>query len=173
MAAVRWICISDLHLGALNSVLTSVSADGEHVDKSSTSPVTAALCDGLRSLSEREHDPRLVLDAYLLRSLAVAGYAPALDECAVCGATAPQATGGLRAFGLVSGGLTCQACRVPGSATPAAGTVALMSALLRGDWTHADASERRHQLECSGLTAAYLQWHLEHSIRSLKHVEHA
>ena len=37
----------------------------------------------------------------------------------------------------------------------------------------ADASERRHQLECSGLTAAYLQWHLEHSIRSLRHVEHA
>jgi DNA repair protein RecO (recombination protein O) len=114
-----------------------------------------------------------VLDAYLLRSLAVAGYAPALDECAVCGATAPQATGGLRAFGLASGGLTCRACRAPGSATPAAGTVALMSALLRGDWAHADASERRHQLECSGLTAAYLQWHLEHSIRSLKHVEHA
>jgi len=131
------------------------------------------LVGGLRSLSEAEHDPRLVLDAFLLRSLAVAGYAPALDECAVCGAAAPQATGGLRAFGLASGGLTCQACRVPGSATPAAGTVALMSALLRGDWARADASERRHQLECSGLTAAYLQWHLEHSIRSLKHVEHA
>src|ERR1700757_926478 len=30
-------------------------------------------------------DSRLVLDAYFLRSLAVAGYAPALDECARCG----------------------------------------------------------------------------------------
>ena len=34
------------------------------------------LVGGLRTLGAREHDPRLVLDAYLLRSLAVAGYAP-------------------------------------------------------------------------------------------------
>jgi DNA repair protein RecO (recombination protein O) len=52
-------------------------------------------------------------------------------------------------------------------------TVALMSALLRGDWAQADAAQQRHQVECSGLVAAYLQWHLEHSIRSLRHVEHA
>ena len=43
------------------------------------------LVGGLRALGEGAHDPRLVLDAYLLRTLAVAGYAPALDECAVCG----------------------------------------------------------------------------------------
>jgi DNA repair protein RecO (recombination protein O) len=48
-----------------------------------------------------------------------------------------------------------------------------MSALLRGDWGLADASERRYRVECSGLVAAYVQWHLEHSIRSLRHVEHA
>ena len=61
MPAVRWICISDLHLGALNSVLTSVQPDGEHVDQSSTSPVTAALCDGLRSLSEGHEPPQLIV----------------------------------------------------------------------------------------------------------------
>ncbi|MDQ2739520.1 MAG: DNA repair protein RecO, partial [Actinomycetota bacterium] len=33
------------------------------------------LIGGLRSLGDGSHDPRLVLDAYLLRSLAVAGYA--------------------------------------------------------------------------------------------------
>ena len=47
------------------------------------------LVGGLRALGEGEHDPRLVLDAYLLRTLAVAGYAPALDECAVCGSADP------------------------------------------------------------------------------------
>ncbi len=130
------------------------------------------LVGGLRALGEAEHDPRLVLDAYLLRSLAVAGYAPALEECAVCGTRADESTM-LRAFGIAAGGLTCQACRMPGAATPAPATIALMTALLRGDWRYADASERRHQIECSGLTAAYLQWHLEHSIRSLRHVEHA
>jgi hypothetical protein len=29
MAPIRWVCISDLHLGALNSLLTSVTPDGE------------------------------------------------------------------------------------------------------------------------------------------------
>jgi len=145
------------------------------------------LVGGLRALGEGAHDPRLVLDAFLLRSLAVAGYAPALSECALCGATdlaggnggtgapgtAGGVTGGSQAFAIAAGGLTCQSCRQPGAAMPSAHTIALMSALLRGDWAHADAAERRHQVECSGLVAAYLQWHLEHSIRSLRHVEHA
>jgi DNA repair protein RecO (recombination protein O) len=142
------------------------------------------LVGGLRALGDGTHDPRLVLDAYLLRSLAVAGYAPALDECAGCGtkvADGPDGPGSaltstaLRAFAFAigAGGLVCRSCRAPGAATPAPQTVALMSALIRGDWAHADRTERRHQAECSGLVAAYLQWHLEHSIRSLRHVEHA
>ena len=148
------------------------------------------LVGGLRALGEGVHDPRLVLDAYLLRSLAVAGYPPALDECAICGTRAPQPDpdivvdpadsdqrprppGNFRAFAIPAGGLVCGSCRAPGASTPSVQTIALMSALMSGDWPHADASERRHQVECSGLVAAYLQWHLEHSIRSLKHVEHA
>jgi DNA repair protein RecO (recombination protein O) len=133
------------------------------------------LVGGLRALGGGEHHPRLVLDAYLLRSLAVSGYAPALDECAVCGTRSGEAgtPRALRAFSIAAGGLACRDCRAPGATTPSAATISLMSALLRGDWAQADTSERRYQLECSGLTAAYLQWHLEHSIRSLKHVEHA
>jgi DNA repair protein RecO (recombination protein O) len=138
------------------------------------------LVGGLRALGEGAHDPRLILDAYLLRSLAVAGYAPALDECAVCGTRVgaddlgdPSAALRAFAFAIGAGGLVCRSCRTPGAATPAAPTIMLMNALIRGDWVHADASERRHQSECSGLVAAYLQWHLEHSIRSLRHVEHA
>ena len=147
------------------------------------------LVGGLRALGEGEHDPRLVLDAYLLRTLAVAGYAPALDECAVCGSAdpggrppgppdRPPAEGDLAqrsgscVFSVPAGGLTCRSCRPPGAATPAGATIALMRALLRGDWAQADASQPRHQVECSGLVAAYVQWHLEHTIRSLRHVEH-
>ena len=51
----------------------------------------AAAAGGLRALGEGVHSPRLVLDAFLLRSLAVAGYAPALEECAVCGSAAFRA----------------------------------------------------------------------------------
>ena len=130
------------------------------------------LIGGLRALGDAEHAPGLVLDAFLLRSLAVAGYAPALDECAVCGSPDLPADGGSRVFAIAAGGLTCRSCRPPGAAAPSAHTVALVGALLRGDWAQADAAERRHQVECSGLVAAYLQWHLEHSIRSLRHVEH-
>lgn len=125
------------------------------------------LVGGLRTLTEGEREPRLVLDAYLLRSLAVAGYAPALEECARCGAR----NGTLTAFAVAAGGMVCHSCRPPGAATPATPTVALMLALLRGDWDAAGNSDRRHRVECSGLVAAYLQWHLEHSIRSLRHVE--
>jgi DNA repair protein RecO (recombination protein O) len=142
------------------------------------------LVGGLRTLVDGGHEPRLVLDAYLLRSLAVAGYAPALDECAICGARAPseepededpaqRRSSRRRTFGVAAGGLVCTSCWAPGSASAATPTIDLMSALLRGDWGLADASERRHRVECSGLVAAYVQWHLEHSIRSLRHVEHA
>ncbi len=47
------------------------------------------LAGALRSLAERAHDPGLVLDAYLLRSLAVAGWAPSFVDCAKCGAPGP------------------------------------------------------------------------------------
>jgi trans,polycis-polyprenyl diphosphate synthase len=142
------------------------------------------LIGGLRALGEGEHDPRLILDAFLLRSLAVAGYAPALTECARCGASGSRGASGksrdggpsagdrrLPGFAIAAGGMVCASCRPPGAASPAAATVALMLALLQGDWDSADRSERRHRVECSGLVAAYLQWHLEHSIRSLRHVE--
>jgi DNA repair protein RecO (recombination protein O) len=149
------------------------------------------LVGGLRTLGEVVHDPRMVLDAYLLRSLAVAGYAPALEECARCGTRSvtgadygagpagPAAPAGRaprtgsRAFAIAVGGLVCGSCRPPGAASPASQTIALMIALLRGDWVYADASDSRHRVECSGLVAAYLQWHLEHSIRSLRLVERA
>jgi DNA repair protein RecO (recombination protein O) len=133
------------------------------------------LIGGLRTLGgtgEDAREPRLVLDAFLLRSLAVAGYAPALEECARCGAAGAAGTK-LTAFAVAAGGMVCASCRPPGAASPGPQTVALMLALLRGDWDGAMRSERRHRVECSGLVAAYLQWHLEHSIRSLRHVERA
>lgn len=131
------------------------------------------LIGGLRTLGEtgeNAREPRLVLDAYLLRSLAVAGYAPALEECAKCGGSLGRP---LVAFAVAAGGMVCAACRPPGAATPSPATVELMLALLRGDWERAMSSDRRHRVECSGLVAAHLQWHLEHSIRSLRHVERA
>jgi DNA repair protein RecO (recombination protein O) len=129
-------------------------------------PQFQLLVSGLRALSQREHPAGLVLDAYLVRSLAIAGWAASFDACARCGAPGPH-----RAFSLPGGGALCPACRVPGSATPRAETLALLGALLSGDWGRAEASDERARREASGLVSAYLQWHLERQLKSLPLVE--
>lgn len=124
------------------------------------------LAAAVRALAERAHAPGLVLDSYLLRALAVAGWAPSFADCARCGAPGPH-----RSFAVGSGGAMCPACRPPGAASPAPETLVLLAALLAGAWDVADASEERHRREGSGLVAAFLQFHLERSLRSLSMVE--
>jgi DNA repair protein RecO (recombination protein O) len=120
----------------------------------------------LRALADGEHATTLVLDAYLLRAMGVAGWAPALDACAVCGTP-----GRHRAFSVPAGGCVCAGCRPPGATYPAPATLELMSALMAGDWRVADPSEPPQRRECSGLVAAHLQWHLERGLRSLPLVD--
>ena len=67
----------------------------------------------------------------------------------------------------------CPVCRPPGSRAPAPETLALLAALLAGDWEIADACDDRHRRQGSGLVAAFLQWHLERGVRSLRLVERA
>ena len=117
---------------------------------------------GLRALAEDRHDPSLILDAFLLRSLALGGYAPSMTICSRCEKPGPH-----RYFSLVGGGSVCSDCRPSACATPAPETLELMTALLGGDWAEADASEGKYRREASGLIAAYLQWHLERGLRSL------
>jgi DNA repair protein RecO (recombination protein O) len=138
------------------------------VEKEPATQQFLLLVGGLRALSTGTHDPGLVLDAFLLRSLSVAGWAPSFHDCAKCGAPGPHS-----AFSLPSGGSVCPDCRPPGSAAPAPQTLQLLAALLAGDWEIADASEVRHRREGSGLVAAFLQWHLERGLRSLRLVERA
>lgn len=126
------------------------------------------LAGALASLAAGGHDSGLVLDAYLLRALAVAGWAPSFTDCARCGDPGPH-----RAFNIASGGVVCAQCRPGGSAAPAPETLRLLAALLSGDWGAADASDPRHRREGSGLASAYLQWHLERHVRSLRLVERA
>lgn len=124
------------------------------------------LVGGLKALTENIHDPSLILDAFLLRSLAIGGYAPSMTLCSRCEQPGPH-----RYFSLVGGGSVCAECRPSACATPAPETLSLMAALLSGDWTTADASENRNRREANGLIAAYLQWHLERGLRSLPLVE--
>ncbi|CUR54262.1 DNA repair protein recO [metagenome] len=124
------------------------------------------LIGGLRALTSPERIPGAVLDSYLLRSLAVAGYAPSFEVCARCGDPGPH-----RWFSPAAGGVLCGDCRVPGSANPSPETVLVLGALLAGDWAVVDTADPRHLKAASGLVAAYLAWHLERGLRSMAYVQ--
>ena len=124
------------------------------------------LVGGLRAMTSGDRTPAQVLDSYLLRSLAVAGYAPSFTHCARCGDPGPHGW-----FAPSAGGALCADCRVPGSASPSAHTLEVMGALLAGDWPIVATADPRHLREASGLVAAFLHWHLERGLRSLEHVE--
>ena len=66
------------------------------------------LVGALRTLARGEHAPHLILDAFLLRSLAVNGYAPTFTDCAKCGMPGPN-----RFFSVAAGRLRLR--RLPGA----------------------------------------------------------
>ena len=67
------------------------------------------LVSGLAALADEQRDPRLVIDAFLLRSLATGGWAPSFADCSQCGADGPH-----RWIHLASGGAVCELCRPSG-----------------------------------------------------------
>ena len=123
------------------------------------------LVGALRSLSRREHGASLTLDSYLLRSLSMAGWAPSFQDCSRCGAIGEHS-----AVVVQLGGIVCDDCAPPGSPRLDAQTIALLSALLTGDWEHANSTEEKTRAQATGVVAAYTQWHLERGLRSLEHV---
>jgi DNA repair protein RecO (recombination protein O) len=120
------------------------------------------LVSGLAALADDLRDPRLVIDAFLLRSLATGGWAPSFADCSQCGADGPH-----RWIHLASGGAVCEICRPPGAVSISPGTSALLGALLSGDWAVTAAASTTSRRAASGVVAAYLQMHLERDLRSL------
>ena len=128
------------------------------------------LVGALRALNDGTSDgrrpPTLILDSYLLRALGMAGYAPSFFDCARCGLAGPH-----RAFSPALGGAVCERCRPAGAARPAPETLALLGALLEGRWRDTRQVSDQVAREASGITAAFLAWHLDRNLRSLAHVE--
>jgi DNA repair protein RecO (recombination protein O) len=120
----------------------------------------------LAALAGGTHAAPRILDAYLLRSLAVSGWEAALTDCARCGLPGPH-----RWWSPLGGGTTCADCRPAGSANASTAALELMVALRDADWARADRAEERVAREVSGLVAAYTQVQLERRLRSLAQVE--
>ena len=108
------------------------------------------LVGGLRAMVSGERLSGQVLDSYLLRSMAVAGYAPSFDHCTRCGDPGPH-----RWLNPSAGGVLCADCRLPGSATPAPGTVAAARGRCWPATGRSWTAEPRHLREASGIVAAY------------------
>jgi DNA repair protein RecO (recombination protein O) len=151
---------------------TAASAVAETADRLTAEEGEPALrlyllvTGALRALADTERDASLVLDAFFLRAMSFAGWAPAITECARCGQPGPH-----RAFNVQAGGCLCGDCRVAGCVHPAPEVLTLLEALLHGDWDVAEASVAGTRRDASGLVAAHLQWHLERQLRSLPFVE--
>ncbi|MFL6063105.1 MAG: DNA repair protein RecO [Friedmanniella sp.] len=119
-----------------------------------------------RGTSDGPRPASLILDSYLLRALAVAGYAPSFTDCARCGLVGPHS-----AFSPVAGGVVCERCRPAGSSRPSPETLALLGSLLAGSWVDTRDVPAQTAREASGITAAFATWHLDRNLRSLVHVE--
>ncbi|KAA9087094.1 DNA repair protein RecO [Microbacterium radiodurans] len=145
---------------------TSASAMVEAADRLNEAETTPQqyllLVGGLRALARGDHDSRAVLDSYLLRAMALSGWAPSLLACARCGVDGPHA-----GFAAPLGGSVCDSCAPVGSPRIAGETGDRLRALMAGEWDIVDAGSPHSAASASGLIAAYAQWHLERGIRSL------
>ena len=141
----------------------------ERLTSEESSPQQYLLLVGaLRSLANKEHDSSLILDSYLLRALAIAGWAPSFDDCARCEANGPHT-----AFVMQVGSVVCNSCKPIGAVSISEQTSTLLGALLAGDWEIADRASDQARASASGIVAAYSQWHIERGLKSMPHVERA
>jgi DNA repair protein RecO (recombination protein O) len=149
---------------------TAASAMVETADRLNEAEATAQqyllLVGGLRALARGDHGSRPILDSYLLRAMALSGWAPSLSACGRCGAPGPHDT-----FVAQLGGIVCRSCAPTGSARIGSGAVVTLEALMAGEWQLVESAESRDLAAASGAIAAYTQWHLERGIRSLSHLE--
>lgn len=119
-----------------------------------------------RSLAQTEIEPDQILDSYLLRSLSLSGWVPALDRCSSCG-SAPTS------FSIHTGAVSCKDCSLPGSVILGEAGLAHMKNLLAGNWDEVASSNLNVRKSVSGSVAGYVQWQLERGLKAMSFVERA
>jgi DNA repair protein RecO (recombination protein O) len=121
------------------------------------------LVRALRALDGDPRDPSVVLDAFLLKLMALEGYRPTLAECAGCGGAGPY-----QRFSIARGGALCERCRSGAESTLDQRTVPLLAELLGGDLEGAAAAAppRAPRREAGTVIRSFVEYHLDRRLRS-------
>ena len=124
------------------------------------------LIRGLRALNGPPgtgREPSIVLDAFLLKLLAVEGYRPALTECTACGETGPHVR-----FSAARGGALCDRCRSGAEALLDPATLPLLAELLETELGSAPALVPRPlaRREAGTIVRSFVEFHLDRRLRS-------
>jgi len=121
------------------------------------------LVGALRALAAR--NAPLLVPGFFLKLLALEGFQPMLDACALCGADVD-----LVAFDVAEGGVLCRTCRRGRALSPDA--LDLLRRILGGDLVGAlaePASSATHEVEVLAIRA--MEHHLERRLRAVSLLE--
>jgi DNA repair protein RecO (recombination protein O) len=125
----------------------------------------------LNALSRRLHAPNDISNSYVLRALSLAGWAPRLNSCVVCGRA-----DGLNWFSVPLGGCVCDSDRTTDSHHFNDSEAAIVKALLSGDWEVLDerggSQPEGSRLGINHLVEDWGEYYLERPLRSLKLVDY-
>lgn len=121
------------------------------------------LLGALRTLAEGEIPPELVRDAYLIRAIALSGWAAGFVRCVGCDEPGPHTR-----LSVAHGGVLCENCSEVGTLRVQPETPLLLAALLAGEWQTALESGQRARDEAASFAASYTQWHLERGLKSMR-----
>lgn len=143
------------------------------VEREPAPPLLRLLVGGLHALAVTGREPELVLDSFVLRALAVTGYAPSFADCCVCSGPGPHV-----AVSVAAGGAVCAPCRAGDGSGPGVSavgvdpaTVLLLGALLCGDWSGAEQADARTRRQAGDIVAGLLRWTVDGGMRSWRLVE--
>ncbi|WP_344987280.1 DNA repair protein RecO [Enteractinococcus fodinae] len=120
----------------------------------------------IAALARRAAAPKMLLTSYLLRALTIAGWAPTFDECSKCGIEGPH-----NWLSVSLGGVVCDDCAPPQTTYAPDDVVALLSALLAGNWPAIEGAQNGEIRQATSFVAQYLQYHLEKNLQSLSVME--
>lgn len=117
----------------------------------------------IHALAYRRRPATLVAASYMLRAIAIEGWAPHLGSCAVC-STGHVIQRGLALFDAELGGQVCENCAPIGAHGIDPRVLELMSALLEPAWERALGFPEATWVPACDLAAAWAEWHLEHRL---------